>query len=109
MIPSFPFFRPNMYYNPYKYNHYNSFNHNFGVDSSKNNVNFPIQKETDTVHRVPTFDVDSSKYNDNEYFEIFGIHLFFDDILILCLLFFLYEENVNDQLLFVALLLLLMS
>lgn len=44
-----------------------------------------------------------------EYFDIFGIRLYLDDILILCLLFFLYQEKVDDQLLFIALLLLLLS
>lgn len=42
-------------------------------------------------------------------FEIFGIKLYIDDILILCLLYFLYEENVKDDMLFMVLLLLLIS
>lgn len=46
---------------------------------------------------------------DTQYFDILGIRLYFDDILILCLLLFLYQEEVNDQLLFIALLLLLLS
>ena len=45
----------------------------------------------------------------NDCFEIFGITLHFDDILLICLLFFLYNEGVNDQLLFISLILLLLS
>lgn len=44
-----------------------------------------------------------------EYFEIFGLHLYFDDILIICLLFFLYQEGVQDQSLFLCLILLLLT
>ena len=55
---------------------------------------------------------DNSEENnrDNrEFFEIFGIRLYFDDILILCLLYFLYKEDVHDEMLFFALILLLIS
>ncbi len=41
--------------------------------------------------------------------EILGIRLFLDDIIILCLLFVLYMEDVHDEFLFIALLLLLLS
>ena len=47
--------------------------------------------------------------NDDNCFEIFGITLHFDDILIICLLFFLYNEGVKDQLLFISLIMLLLS
>lgn len=46
---------------------------------------------------------------DNDCFEIFGITLHFDDILIICLLIFLYNEGVKDQLLFISLIMLLLS
>ncbi len=55
---------------------------------------------------------DNSEENnrdDREFFEIFGIRLYFDDILILCLLYFLYKEDVHDEMLFFALILLLIS
>lgn len=56
----------------------------------------------------------SEKKNDfnssTEYFfELFGIHLYFDDILLICLLFFLYGENVKDDGLFICLILLLLT
>lgn len=47
--------------------------------------------------------------NDDKIFEIFGIKLHFDDILLICLIFFLYNEGVKDEYLFIALILLLLS
>ena len=47
--------------------------------------------------------------NNDNVFEIFGLTLHFDDILIICLLFFLYNEGVHDTLLFISLILLLLS
>lgn len=41
--------------------------------------------------------------------EILGIKLYFDDILIIGLLFFLYNEGVKDEFLFISLILLLLS
>ena len=51
----------------------------------------------------------SSEPFDSYFFEIFGLKLYFDDILLICLLFFLYEEGVKDQELFISLILLLLS
>ncbi len=42
-------------------------------------------------------------------FEIFGIKLHYDDILLICLIFFLYKEGVKDEFLFLVLILLLIS
>ena len=42
-------------------------------------------------------------------FEIFGIKLYFDDILLISLIFFLYSEGVKDDYLFISLILLLLS
>ena len=46
---------------------------------------------------------------ENNYIEFMGIKLYFDDILLICLLFFLYNENVKDTYLFISLILLLLS
>lgn len=46
---------------------------------------------------------------ENSFFEIFGIKLYYDDILLICLIFFLYQEDVDDPYLFIALVLLLLS
>lgn len=50
-----------------------------------------------------------SMRHEKPVFELFGIQLFFDDILLISLIFFLYNEGVKDQSLFVALILLLLS
>ena len=47
--------------------------------------------------------------NTSDCFELFGITLHVDDILLISLLLFLYTEGVNDQLLFISLILLLLS
>jgi hypothetical protein len=46
---------------------------------------------------------------DSPIFEILGIKIFFDDLLIICILLFLYEEKIEDNLLFIALILLLIG
>ena len=43
------------------------------------------------------------------FFEIFGLKLYFDDVLIMCILFFLYTEKVHDDELFICLILLLLT
>ena len=50
-----------------------------------------------------------AKSPDPVWFDLFGIKLYFDDVLILSLLFFLYNEDVKDEGLFLALVLLLIS
>ena len=42
-------------------------------------------------------------------FDFFGIKLYFDDILLIVLIYFLYKEEVKDESLFVTLILLLLS
>ncbi len=47
--------------------------------------------------------------DDEEYFDLFGLRLYNDDLLLIGLIFFLYKEEVKDQYLFFALILLLLS
>ena len=51
----------------------------------------------------------NSHKNENNAFEIFGISLEFDDLLILGLLFFLYMQDVDDYSLYIVLILLLLN
>ena len=95
MIPAFPFFGFPMHYNSYRNSYYNN------LKTTTDNYSNYSNKDT--------FVSNSASSSSEQFFDIFGIHLYFDDILILCLLFFLYQEEVNDQLLFIALLLLLLS
>lgn len=76
---------------------YNNYIQESNVTSSK--IEFEAEAKKDSI--------ESS--NNDYFFEIFGLKLFFDDILIICLLFFLYEEGVKDQELFISLILLLLS
>lgn len=46
---------------------------------------------------------------DEPIFELFGIHLFLDDIIIICILIFLFQENVKDEMLYIILIMLLFS
>jgi len=51
----------------------------------------------------------NARSKDPVWFDLFGIKLYFDDVLILSLLFFLYKEEVKDEGLFLSLVLLLIS
>lgn len=51
----------------------------------------------------------SNNDEDSPLFQLFGINLYFDDILLVCLIFFLYQEGVKDEGLFISLILLLLS
>lgn len=46
---------------------------------------------------------------DNYIFEIFGLKIHLDDALIICILFFLYQEKIKDDGLFLILILLLLT
>lgn len=47
--------------------------------------------------------------NNSDYIELLGYRFYFDDLLIISILFCLYIEGINDQWLFISLLLLLFS
>ena len=93
-MPRFPGYGPPFqYYRPYNYKP-------------------PVTKP------IPTPQISSSppqpppvppKSQEPVWFDLFGIKLYFDDVLILSLLFFLYKEEVKDEGLFLALVLLLIS
>lgn len=73
-------------------------------------VESPKEKERTSTIDLPKEDRrESSSEEDSPIFEIFGIKLYFDDILLVCLIFFLYQEGVKDQSLFISLILLLLS
>lgn len=97
----FPFFRFNNYpFRKYKVNQ----------NKMSNTHNDKVEKDTsikeDFVHS------DNCKHNvsDNDiFFDVFGVKLYYDDILLISLIFFLYSEGVEDNSLFIALILLLLS
>lgn len=80
-------------------------------ESSKNSV-----KEKSSPKKAPTgfsflnnFLHQEDRGDEEELFNLFGIKLYHDDILLISLIFFLYQEDVKDQYLFFALILLLLS
>lgn len=59
------------------------------------NLNISSKKDSEQILE--------KKSTEKPLFEIYGIKLFSDDLLILALIFFLYKENINDTLLLIAL------
>ena len=75
-------------------------------ESKKRTVKEKYQEQKD---RNNTKKMNNDSYNENPIFQIFGINLYYDDILLICLIFFLYQEGVKDESLFISLILLLLS
>lgn len=123
----FPFQYP--YYRYYNQNNYNNYNSK-SINSFNNNCNETsptidnIDKKETTEEIVSSvesnrsfsnnilpfsFNFDGFSNSDSPIIDILGIELYLDDIIILCLLFILYKEDVKDEMLFIALILLLIS
>ncbi len=92
-------------------------NMGYVVPNRKNNTatikNVKTKKETPGGVSTKQMDrkekANENSLNDKPLFEILGIKLYFDDVLLICLIFFLYNEGVQDQYLFITLILLLLS
>lgn len=103
---NFPFF-----YNNYQYRYPQNHNHNT-YNTSKATDSFKFDRDTKMVKNniMSEKEKASETFDASEaFFEIFGLKLYFDDILIICILFFLYTEKVQDQELFMCLILLLLT
>ncbi len=101
MVYNYPFFnfpRPKRYY----YNSPYYGNYNKASFDDRNNIRKMNLDKTKTSPK-------KEEVYDEPFFEIFGLKLYFDDVLIICLIFFLYQEGVKDEYLFMALILLLLS
>lgn len=121
---NFPFFRfpySNYYYPFYnKYiNNNNGFISNTEISDIKDSPENKIKTEFKEKKRPNKFNsfgpvsfinpFDES-FNENEpVLEILGLKLYLDDLIILGLLFLLYTEDVHDDILFLALILLLLT
>lgn len=110
---NFPFFGY-----PYNYPYYRNYNrYNPNIKDSTNNTQSQNQekdeeeKDSITNSKKISNTIDSRSYSNSEQaiFEIFGIKLYLDDLIIIGLLFFLYQQNVNDEMLYMILFLLLFS
>lgn len=94
-----------------------NYKNNISQNTNYNNIiNFEndndrlTKNKSSKIHLGPIV-FDSSSFSDLEkpVLEILGLKLYLDDILIISLLYFLYEEDVKDETLFISLLLLLLS
>lgn len=111
-MASFPFFRSP--YNNYYYRYYPNYNanHNSIPENAKNTEDAStVDKENVLDNTRRKNEKKSEKKNglEDPIFEILGIYIYLDDLIILGLLFFLYTENVHDEILFMTLILLLLS
>lgn len=103
-MPNSPFFNMpffgSPYYNRNYYNKYGNSNKNYNntTQDYTEKSNYDIHTEKSTTNK-----------NGQAFLSIFGLDLYFDDILILCILFSLYTEGVKDEMLFICLLLLLLT
>lgn len=117
-MANFPFF--GFPYHNYSYHYYPNYNKTDFSNISKQNNQDNLKQEENIEHKKT-----SSRYNtfgpirfsdpfsqtnlEEPILEILGIQLYLDDIIILGLLFFLYKENVQDEMLFLSLILLLLT
>lgn len=113
---NYPYYRNYRNYNKYNnyYNNSNSSNNSSIIEESvKNECDTKKEKNSITNSNRISNTINSilfSNYDsDQAIFEIFGIKLYLDDLIILGLLFFLYQQNVKDEMLYIILFLLLFS
>lgn len=107
-MPRFPYFGF-----PHYYNYMPNYPHNLATSASNQSSTYIPHTES----KSPTSKIDASHTNksksapidDDFLFDLFGLKIYFDDILIIGLLFFLYNEGVKDEGLFIVLVLLLLS
>lgn len=83
----------------------NILQHPNGNSIQNSNIKQQISDNLEEQKNNSTLSID----DESVLFEIFGIKIYFDDVLILCILLFLYQENIHDEYLFIALILLLLS
>lgn len=89
----------------YPYNYYNS-NFNRPNNSIYNNQ---FNNNSNNLQNSNSYNGRINKSNNAPLFTLFGIQLYFDDILLICIILFLYNEKIEDNYLLIALVLLLLS
>ena len=100
-MPRFPVYGPHFqYYRPYNYR---------ARTPSPEPISITSPPEPNDSQKNERLQTQKNKLDAPVWFDLFGIKLYFDDVLILSLLFFLYKEEVKDEGLFLALVLLLIS
>ena len=120
---SFPYFRkytpsPSIYYNknslvsskvkkyPPEFSRGYNINYKFSTKSKNDKKN---AKSSYGFNFLNNFLNQTDRDENENYFDLFGLKLYNDDLLLIGMIFFLYKEDVKDQYLFIALILLLLS
>ena len=111
MIIHYPYYNSSYYrYFPnytnqnVQYNKHISSNENYNFEK-----NIPNRNNINRNHNIANTKKENVSKEDRQYFDVFGIKLYFDDILLISLIFFLYSEGLQDPNLFICLILLLLS
>lgn len=86
-----------------------NFNNTSRLNVSTSNKHNLLNDYKTNTHKSKDIYKKSIKNESNALLELFGIKLYFDDILLISLIFFLYSEGVKDDYLFISLILLLLS
>lgn len=90
-------------------NNANSINNTSNIKNIENSIN----KENSSITNLKLIsNTTNSRFDSNSeqaIFEIFGINLYVDDLIILGILFVLYQQDVKDEMLYIILFLLLLS
>ena len=113
-------FRFPFYGYPYNYNYYR-YSNQFPNTNTENKIlgNFKaettekkeIEKKTELKKEKSSI-TNSRKISDTTeqaIFEIFGIKLYLDDLIIIGVMYFLYQQNIHDEILYLILFMLLFS
>ena len=105
MIPNYPYTNSSYYryYPHFSYTQNSVFRKHNNTTVNQSNITQPKKIVNSNTKKTEL------PKEDRQFFEILGIKLYFDDILLICLIFFLYNEGVQDQSLFICLILLLLS
>ncbi len=98
-------FRFPFYGYPYNYPYYKPYN----IYYNNNDKQLENKIEKNSITNTDNVSNTTNSNNESNIFEIFGIKLYLDDLIILGILFFLYEQNVKDEMLYIILFLLLLS
>ena len=86
-------------------------NTNYNINKPPNNFsdnkleNYEVKEENKSFNTKNK----SNKYTDDYLFDLFGLKIYSDDVLLVSLIYFLYSEDVKDDGLFLVLILLLLS
>lgn len=87
---------------------YNCFNKHTYYPHQFHNVP-PVPPIPPPIKEIPPVKHAVKQDETDVIFEILGLKIYFDDLLLICILLFLYQEGIQDEYLFIALMLLLLS